>query len=169
MLGVEEGNPRLGLIDYGQVKQLSKKTRLLLCKLIIALDDDSRDEIVSLMKQLGYKSRDMNEDNIYLYAKVGYDQDNHELTGGKHIQIFMEDLQARDPIDELPRDLLMVSRASIMIRGLAHYLHQSRSVARIWRPIAEQVLKEEGEWTATQQNSAAENAEATTKAEVASA
>ena len=87
----------------------------------------------------------MNEDNIYLYAKVGYDQDNHELTGGKHIQIFMEDLQARDPIDELPRDLLMVSRASIMLRGLAHHLQQSRSVAKIWRPIAEQVLKEEAQ------------------------
>ena len=58
LLGVEEGKPRLGLIDYGQVKQLSKKTRLLLCKLIIALDDDNRDEIVALMKELGYKSRD---------------------------------------------------------------------------------------------------------------
>jgi hypothetical protein len=57
----------------------------------------------------------------------------------------MEDLQARDPIDELPRDLLMVSRASIMLRGLAHHLQQSRSVAKIWRPIAEQVLEEEEE------------------------
>lgn len=127
------------------MKRLSKKTRLLLCKLIIALDDDNRDEIISLMKELGYKSRDMNEDNIYLYAKVGYDEDNDELTGGKHIQVFMEDLQARDPIDELPRDLLMVSRTSTMLRGLAHHLNQSRSVAKIWRPIAEQVLLDEGE------------------------
>lgn len=119
LLGVDEGKPRLGLIDYGQVKVLSKKTRLLLCKLIIALDDDNREEIVSLMKELGYKSRDMNEDNIYLYAKVGYDQDNAELTGGKHIQLFMEDLQSKDPIDELPRELLMVSRASTMVRVLS--------------------------------------------------
>jgi predicted unusual protein kinase regulating ubiquinone biosynthesis (AarF/ABC1/UbiB family) len=167
LLGVEEGNPRLGLIDYGQVKQLSKKTRLLLCKLIIALDDDNRDEIVSLMKQLGYKSRDMNEDNIYLYAKVGYDEDNHELTGGKHIQIFMEDLQSKDPIIELPRELLMVSRASTMLRGLAHYLHQSRSVAKIWRPIAEQVLKEEGDPIGTEKNSARKTPKATIEAQAA--
>ena len=167
LLGVDEGNPRLGLIDYGQVKQLSKKTRLLLCKLVIALDDDDRDEIVSLMKRLGYKSRDMNQDNIYLYAKVGYDQDNHELTGGKHIQVFMEDLQAKDPIYELPRELLMVSRASTMLRGLAHYLHQSRSVAKIWRPIAEQVLKEERESIGTEQNTATKSSETTAQAGVA--
>lgn len=102
-------------------------------------------EIIRLMKQRGYKSRDMNEENIYLYAKVGYDQDNHELLGGKHIQVFMEELQAKDPIEALPRDLLMVSRASIMLRGLAHSLHQSRSVAKAWRPIAEKVLQDESQ------------------------
>jgi aarF domain-containing kinase len=135
----------LGLIDYGQVKRLPKETRIAFCELIIALADDDRDEIVRLMKQLGYKSRDMDEDNIYLYAKVGYDQDNYELLGGKHIQVFMEELQAKDPIDTLPRDLLMVSRASIMLRGLAHSLHQSRSVAKAWRPIAEKVLQDESQ------------------------
>lgn len=59
------------------------------------------------------------------------------------MQVFMEDLQARDPIIELPKDFLMVSRASLMIRGLAHALHQSRSTAAEWRPIAERVLRED--------------------------
>mmetsp|Transcript_46586 Transcript_46586/g.69330 ORF Transcript_46586/g.69330 Transcript_46586/m.69330 type:complete len:94 (+) Transcript_46586:2-283(+) len=82
----------------------------------------------------------MNGDNIYLYAKVGYDQDSHKLTGGQHIQLFMEALQSKDPMYELPKDWLMVSRTSIMLRGLAHALKQSRSVATIWRPIAEREL-----------------------------
>lgn len=125
------------------MKQLPKETRIEFCKLIIALADDDRNEIIRLMKKLGYKSRDMDEDNIYLYAKVSYDQDNYELLGGKHIQVFMEELQAKDPIEALPRDLLMVSRCSIMLRGLAHSLHQSRSVAKAWRPIAEKVLQED--------------------------
>lgn len=135
----------MGLIDYGQVKRLPKETRIAFCKLIVALADEDRDEIIRLLKQLGYKSRDMDENNIYLYAKVGYDQDNYELLGGKHIQVFMEELQAKDPIEALPRDLLMVSRASIMLRGLAHSLHQSRSVAKAWRPIAEKVLQDESQ------------------------
>jgi predicted unusual protein kinase regulating ubiquinone biosynthesis (AarF/ABC1/UbiB family) len=143
LLGVDDGNPQLGLIDYGQVKKLPDDMRLLFCKLTIALADDNRDDIIRLMKEAGYKSKYMDEENIYLYARVGYDEDNEELTGGKHIQLFMEDLEYKDPIKQLPKDLLMVSRASILLRGLAHVLHQKRSVAKAWKPIAVQALQRE--------------------------
>ena len=95
------------------------------------------------MKEAGWKSEKMDHEGMYLYARVGYDQDSRELTHGKHIQVFMEDLNALDPIEEFPREFLMVARASILLRGLAHALHQKRSVAKIWRPIAERVLRED--------------------------
>jgi len=138
-----DGSPQLGLIDYGQVKRISREKRHLFAKIIIALADDDRERIVELMKEAGFKSQRMDPEVIYLYAKVGYDMDNKELTKGKHIQMFMEDLQARDPIIELPEDFLMASRTTLMIRGLAHALHQSRSIAKSWRPIAERVLRED--------------------------
>ena len=144
MLGMEKGKaPQLGLIDYGQVKKLTKEERLRMCKIIIALSKDDKSEIIRLMAEAGFKSRTMNEDVIYKYAKVSYDEDNDELTEGKHIQMFMEDLQARDPIDELPDAYIMVGRTSVMLRGLAHALRQSRSISKAWAPIAEQVLQEE--------------------------
>ena len=145
LLGVDEDKPQLGLIDYGQVPGLPKEMRLIFCKLIIALADENKEDIVCLMKEAGYKSKYMDENNMYLYAKVGYDEDNIALTGGQHIQLFMEKLQSTDPIESLPRPLLMVSRCSTMLRGLGHALHQSRSVAKTWKPIAEKVLSEEGE------------------------
>uniref|UniRef100_A0A7S2EI95 ABC1 atypical kinase-like domain-containing protein n=1 Tax=Ditylum brightwellii TaxID=49249 RepID=A0A7S2EI95_9STRA len=144
LMGIEEGNPHLGLIDYGQVKELTKEERLLFCKLIIALADDDKKDIIRLMKQSGYESQNMNEDIIYRFAKVSYDEDNDELTEGKHIQVFMEDLEGQDPIIHLPQQYIMIGRASVMLRGLGHALHQSRSVAKIWRPIAVRVLEEEG-------------------------
>jgi aarF domain-containing kinase len=104
-LGVEEGNPQLGLIDYGQVPVLPKEMRLIFCKLIIALADENKEDIVRLMKEAGYKSKYMDENNMYLYAKVGYDEDNIALTGGQHIQLFMEKLQSTDPIECLPTAL----------------------------------------------------------------
>jgi hypothetical protein len=55
----------------------------------------------------------------------------------------MEDLQARDPIETLPNEFIMVGRTSIMLRGLAHALKQPRSVAKAWKPIAMKVLSEE--------------------------
>jgi aarF domain-containing kinase len=138
------GSPQLGLIDYGQVKVLdTKEMRHLLAKIIIALDDDDRSEVVRLMKKAGFKSKKMDPDVIWLYAKVGYDEDNAELTGGKHIQMFMEDIEARDPIIELPKDFIMVSRCTMMLRGLCHAMLQSRSIAKSWRPIAERVLRED--------------------------
>jgi hypothetical protein len=53
----------------------------------------------------------------------------------------MEELQKQDPIVELPKPFLMVSRSSLLLRGLAHALKQNRSVAKSWRPIAESVLQ----------------------------
>jgi hypothetical protein len=91
----------------GQTKSLSKEERILFSKLVIALDDDDKEEIVRLMTVAGFRSRRMDPgrycaaiesvffislpmfclDVIYLYAKVGYDQDNKELTKGMHIQM----------------------------------------------------------------------------------
>jgi aarF domain-containing kinase len=138
-----DGSPAIGLIDYGQVKRLTKQTRHDFAKLIIALDEDDKDEIFRLTKELGFTTKNMNPEIFYLWAKVSFDQDNHQILGGKHVQLFMEDLEARDPVHGLPRDLLMVNRASILLRGLGHALHQSRSVAKAWRPIAERVLRED--------------------------
>jgi aarF domain-containing kinase len=138
-----DGSPAIGLIDYGQVKRLTKETRHDFAKLIIALDEDNKDDIFLLTKELGFKTKNMNPEIFYLWSKVSFDQDNHQILGGKHVQLFMEDLEARDPVQGLPRDLLMVSRASILLRGLGHALHQSRSVAKAWRPIAERVLRED--------------------------
>ena len=45
---------------------------------------------------------------------------------------------------QLPKEFLLVFRVSILLRGLAHALNQSRSIAKAWKPIAEQVLKDEG-------------------------
>lgn len=143
LLGAETKNPKLGLIDYGQVKALTNSERHLMCKIIVALANDNRPEIISLMKEAGFKSKYMDEDVIYKYTKVSYDEDNDELTEGKHIQMFMEDLQGRDPILELPDQYIMVGRTSIMLRGLAHALRQSRSLAHAWKPIAEEVLRTE--------------------------
>jgi aarF domain-containing kinase len=143
-LSSKRNDMKLGLIDYGQVKEITKDERLLMCKIIIALADDDKDKIVRLMKEAGYRSKGMNPEMIYKYAKVSYDEDNDELTEGKHIQMFLEDLQALDPIDNIPQQFIMVGRTSVMLRGVAHALRQSRSVAKAWRPIAEKVLKEEG-------------------------
>ena len=82
---------------------------------------------------------------MYKFARVAYDEDNAELTEGKHIQLYMEHLHDEDPVEHLPQQYIMASRVSILLRGLGHAVHQSRSVAKAWKPIAEMALAEEGE------------------------
>lgn len=142
LLGVEEGNPQLGLIDYGQVKVLTRDERLLFCRLIVALADNNKEQICNLLKEAGYKSKKMDPDIMYKFARVGYDEDNKELTEGKHIQLFMEHLHDNDPVEHLPQQYIMASRVSILLRGLGHAVHQSRSVAKAWKPIAVKALEE---------------------------
>lgn len=43
----------------GQTKTLSREERILFSKLVIALDDDDKEEIVRLMKVAGFRSRRM--------------------------------------------------------------------------------------------------------------
>ena len=143
MLGLDKGKPQIGLIDYGQVKAITKEERLLLCKIVIALANDDKASLVKLMAEAGYKSKNMDEEVIYKFAKVSYDEDNDILTEGMHIQLFLDDLEARDPVSSLPEAYIMVGRTSVILRGLAHALRQPRSIAKAWEPIARQVLKSE--------------------------
>jgi predicted unusual protein kinase regulating ubiquinone biosynthesis (AarF/ABC1/UbiB family) len=140
----KEGYSKLGLIDYGQVMFLSKSDRLLFAALIVALADDNKEKIVQLMKEAGFRSKKMDEDVIYRYAKVYYDEDNPDITGGDHIQVFVEKLQAIDPIISIPDQFIMIGRTSIMLRGLGHALHQHRSIAKSWKLMAQKVLAQEG-------------------------
>jgi hypothetical protein len=57
----------------------------------------------------------------------------------------MDYLHDLDPIKDVPQQYIMASRVSILLRGLGHAVHQSRSVAKAWKPIALKVLKEEGQ------------------------
>ena len=138
-----DGSPQLGLIDYGQVKRLTKADRHLFCHIVLALAEDNKPRIIELMKEAGFESKSMVPEVIYSYAKVAYDEDSKELTKGLHIQMFMEELQTRDPIIALPYDFIVIGRCSLILRGLAHALKQPRSVAKAWQPIAERVLRDD--------------------------
>jgi aarF domain-containing kinase len=107
LLREADGNPVIGLIDYGQVKKISKETRLLFARLIVALDEDNKDDVVRLMKEAGMKTEKMDPEVLYLYAKVSYDTINDEILGGKHPQLFMEDLESRDPVSQNEENCLL--------------------------------------------------------------
>jgi predicted unusual protein kinase regulating ubiquinone biosynthesis (AarF/ABC1/UbiB family) len=48
---------KLGLIDYGQIKLLKPAQRRSLARMIVALADGKREEVIDLFVQMGFKSK----------------------------------------------------------------------------------------------------------------
>ena len=145
------GRARLALVDYGQVKELSREARLKFARLIVALaraepgNAAHRRAVAREMLACGMRTRHCNPDVMYEYALLYFDRDDKLATRGKHIQAYLDSLEAVDPQGATSEDYVMVARCSLMLRGLGHILNQHRSAAKAWAPIAERVLREAGQ------------------------
>ncbi|CAB9500401.1 protein kinase UbiB [Seminavis robusta] len=137
----------IGLIDFGQVKQISGRNRETLCKVMIALDEregDDRPEdlerIGSLALELGVELNDDAQPEAA--AAVGmwlFDGTIEQLPGGYD----SGELSPNSPVRELksfPQDLVLAGRSTILIKGLSSRLGIPWNLASEWAPIARNVL-----------------------------
>mmetsp|Transcript_61199 Transcript_61199/g.167794 ORF Transcript_61199/g.167794 Transcript_61199/m.167794 type:complete len:569 (+) Transcript_61199:296-2002(+) len=141
---VQPGN-MIGLIDYGQVKVMTLEQRLVLARLIKALCDGDDEKIAASMYEAGFRTKHQKQDVICKMARLYYDRNNKASTEGLHVQLYLEKLQAEDPIVSQADDYLMCGRVAVMLRGFGDALHQPRSTAQAWLPFAEALLREAGE------------------------
>jgi aarF domain-containing kinase len=137
---------RLGLIDYGQVKELDLDTRISLAQLYIALEQDDREAIVRLAKSpaCGLETKYMNPEFIYKYVCFYHDRDTKDITMGLNVQQFSEYLDANDPIVRINDDVVMVSRSSILLRGMANAFQFKLATSTYWAPVAKDWLNSIG-------------------------
>ena len=142
---------RLALVDYGQVKVLTREERLKVARLMVGLasaDEKNpahRAAVAALLRDMGFSTARNDPDVIYANAVLFFDRDDELVTGGKNTQAYIEELQARDATVTLGDAYVLVARCSLMLRGLGHMLNQHRSAAAAWAPIARRVLREAGE------------------------
>ncbi|GKY93891.1 hypothetical protein MPSEU_000356000 [Mayamaea pseudoterrestris] len=139
-------NGQIGLIDFGQVKQISGRTRETLCKVMIALDErrddhpEDADLVGKLALELGVELKETAKPDAA--AAVGiwlFDGTVDEIPGGYD----KGELDANSPVKELksfPQDLVLVGRATILIKALSNRLNVPWSLAKEWAPIAREVI-----------------------------
>lgn len=151
-------NGDIGLIDFGQVKQISGRNRETLAKVMIALDDrigDDRPEdlekIGNLALELGVElNKDAKDEAAAAVAMWLFDGSTENLPGGYD----QGELSPNSPVKELksfPQDLVLVGRSSILIKGLSNRLGIKWSLSKEWAPIARQVLERPTAGTETAQ------------------
>jgi aarF domain-containing kinase len=142
---LEDG--RIGLIDFGQVKQISGRNRETLAKVMIALDErigDDRPEdlekIGKLALELGVELNDDAKDEAAAAVAMWlFDGSTEILPGGYDLG----ELSQNSPVKELksfPQGLVLVGRSTILIKGLSTRLGIPWSLSQEWAPIARNVL-----------------------------
>ena len=138
---------RIGLVDFGQHKQISEEKRISLAKVMVGLAErgkevtpEARDLVTALCLELGVELKaDAPLEAATAIAIWLFDGSTTELPGGYD----PGELSPNSPVRALksfPQDLVLVGRSSVLIRGLSTRLGIPWSLCRVWAPIAREVL-----------------------------
>jgi len=98
---------RLGLIDYGSTKRLTRNERLSTCLLFAALYRRDEERLYDMCQVGGYKSKYGRRNVLMKLLQFGYDSYGNDVTGGKNIQQFIDELKDADPWEEVPDNFVM--------------------------------------------------------------
>uniref|UniRef100_A0A7R9ZPL8 ABC1 atypical kinase-like domain-containing protein n=1 Tax=Craspedostauros australis TaxID=1486917 RepID=A0A7R9ZPL8_9STRA len=135
---------RIGLIDYGATKQLTKEERLSSCLLFCALARGDEDMLFDLCEISGYESKYGRRDVLMKLIRFGYDSYGNDVLEGKNVQQFIDECKEQDPWEKVPDNFVMSQFMSIRLRSLALGMNHPVKCSQWWGPIAEQVLIDEG-------------------------
>jgi len=138
----------IGLIDFGQVKQIGGRPRETLAKVMLALDGRESDDnpadlekIGNLALELGVElADDAPAEGPAAVAMWLFDGSVEQLPGGYE----KGELSPNSPVKALksfPQDLVLVGRSTILIKGIANRLEIPWSLSKEWAPTAKRVLE----------------------------
>lgn len=140
----DDGN--IGLIDFGQVKQLSMAYRQTIAKIIVELNDrklnqsNNNEELGRLILELGVELHDdAKPEAAAAIAMWLFDGSVEQLPGGYDVG----ELSPKSPLREIkvfPQDLVLVARSAILIKAFSNRFNIRWSLAEEWAPVARQVL-----------------------------
>eukprot|EP00984_Skeletonema_dohrnii_P018175 scaffold8418_cov102-Skeletonema_dohrnii-CCMP3373.AAC.2 len=139
---------RIGLIDFGQVKQVNSDFREAVAKVILALDarksDDNPDDLVRIgtyAAGLGIKLKDdvpahghaamamwLFDGSVETYPE-GYDES--ETSPNSPLKA----------MKDFPKDIVLLARSTVLVKGMAKRFGIRWSLSQEWAPIARRVLK----------------------------
>eukprot|EP00049_Salpingoeca_infusionum_P003030 m.62438 g.62438 ORF g.62438 m.62438 type:complete len:567 (+) comp11912_c0_seq2:1558-3258(+) len=134
---------RLGLIDFGQVKELPVEDRIQLARLIVALADEDEDKVFQVHHEMGFRTEKGSKYVSYRLATIGFNRDDAQVTEGMNLQSYFEHLGKLDPVTESADQYVMASRVSLLLRGLGLHLSYPMHTAVMWKAAALQFLKEQ--------------------------
>lgn len=131
-------NDKLGLIDYGQCKRLNTEERRRVAKLVLSVArKESDEEIANAFRGLGVQTKNNSTEFLAEMARLMFGRfETQHLSHSFHRR-----LHTMDRITYFPKELAMVYRTCLLLRGLAVSLQMNPSAAEHWAEHAQVALE----------------------------
>lgn len=138
--GGSEGNQRsrssknrksqIGLIDYGQVKSLTEEEKVKVARLILSVANNEKDEVIAkTLRDMNIVTKNDSTEFLATFAKLMFGKFKPEYLQ----RSFHKKLHESDRILYFPKELSMVYRTSLLLRGLGVSLQLNYSVGEEWK------------------------------------
>jgi len=134
----KSSSTKLGLIDYGQCKKLDLDERRRVARLVLSVaNNDSDDNIADAFRNLGITTKNDSTEFLAKFGRLmfGKFQPEH-LDHGWH-----KKLHEMDRVLYFPKELSMVYRTTLLLRGLAASLQLNYAVAEQWKHHASEAVR----------------------------
>ena len=136
---------RLGLIDFGQVKHLGDEPRTAIAQMVVSLAAGDKLEVAKGFKALGSKTKYGDNEVAYRLGAFWFDRDTDDIMtwNGKVLNIadFLDAMEAADPVEVVPDNLIMAGRMVILLRGLGLALGMRLRMGELMEPRASAYLQ----------------------------
>mmetsp|Transcript_13017 Transcript_13017/g.19472 ORF Transcript_13017/g.19472 Transcript_13017/m.19472 type:complete len:637 (+) Transcript_13017:87-1997(+) len=131
----------IGLIDYGQCKQLTPDERVKIARLILSIaEKESDEEIATKFRTLGIKTKNDSTRFLADFGRLMFGRfESKHLDHSWH-----KELHKEDRVLYFPKELSMVYRTALLLRGLAMSLQYNPSVGELWRDHALEAIRKHG-------------------------
>lgn len=138
---------RLGLLDYGMVGKLSQKDRETVAETIVALSDNDKAATVKLYRENGYKAvlqngKDVDDAVLHRFASFHFDKiDLSPLTLDNGEKMDIMEVFRSNREKTVPTWVEEGRRLGGLLVGVSAQAARPISLAKEWRPIAKQALR----------------------------
>ena len=132
---------RIGLLDFGLTKELPEAMRLGFARLVVASGQRNPAGVVSAFKELGLKTRNDGPEDVMALTQIFFGPRGAGATSpfGSGTRQAL----ARNPVEALPGDLILLGRVVGLLRGVCSTLGAPLTPMQMLRPFAERALAAE--------------------------
>eukprot|EP00835_Amoeboradix_gromovi_P007010 NODE_989_length_2510_cov_0.196429.p2 type:complete len:163 gc:universal NODE_989_length_2510_cov_0.196429:1694-2182(+) len=125
---------KIGLIDYGQVKELNSESIEQIKQIYKGISTDDIELATKAYASMGFTSEKNLKNITFEKLVLLYDREELKYFGKMNFPQYMEHLEQSDKSVSPATNMIMVLRTSILLRGLAAMLTGKKvSTAEMWK------------------------------------